>query len=199
MTEVAQYCRDKQPIMISRKIACGLLWFSSLIVFWYSPALALTGDLTNDASDIVKKYVLLDKQGVRLQAFSYESIRPYIYWEQEPAWGQVVVIKDYTVNDDVRDWKILSSTEAIIPVTFQIIGIMHWEAATFLSEPRKETIEFHVKAELNHWRIIAPMFPPHVGRKRLINFVRGAILEENDENKKSVLEHLKTSLGNAKS
>ena len=111
----------------------------------------------------------------------------------------MVVIEDYAVNDDVREWKIVSSTEAIIPVTFQVVGIMHWEAATFLSEPRKETIEFHVKAELNHWRIIAPMFPPHVGRKRLIDFVRAVILEEDDENQKAILQRLRTSLGNAKS
>lgn len=185
--------------MIARKIACGLFWLCSLTVFLSSPALALTGDITNDPADIVKKYVLLDKRGVRLQALSHESVRPYVDWGEEPPWGQVVVIENYRVNDDVREWKIVSSTEAIIPVTFQVVGIMHWEAATFLPEPQQETIKFRVKVVRNHWKIVAPMFPPHVGRKRLIDFVRAGILEEDDENQKAILQRLRTSLGNAKS
>jgi hypothetical protein len=43
------------------------------------------------------------------------------------------------------------------------------------------------------------MFPPHVGRKRLIDFVRAAILGEKNENRKAVLQQLRTLLGNAKS
>lgn len=177
----------------------GLLWLCSLTVFLSSPALAITGDLTNYPIDIVKKYLLLDKRGARLQALSYESVRPYVAWGEEPLWGQVVVIDGYTVSDDVRDWKIISSTEAVIPVTFQVVGIMHWEAVTFLSEPREETIRFRVKAILNHWRIVGPMFPPHVGKKRLIDFVHALILKEDDESRKNVLQRLRTSLGNAKS
>ena len=199
MNEIIQHWRDNRPIMIARKIACGLFWLCSLTVFLSSPALALTGDITNDPADIVKKYVLLDKRGVRLQALSYESVRPYVDWGEEPPWGQVVVIENYRVNDDVREWKIVSSTEAIIPVTFQVVGIMHWEAATFLPEPQQETIKFRVKVVRNHWKIVAPMFPPHVGRKRLIDFVRAVILEEDDENQKAILQRLRTSLGNAKS
>ena len=199
MNEIIQHWQDNRPIMIAWKRACGLFWLCSLTVFLSSPALALTGDITNDPADIVKKYVLLDKRGARLQALSYESVRPYVDWGEEPPWGQVVVIENYRVNDDVREWKIVSSTEAIIPVTFQVVGIMHWEAATFLPEPREETIKFRVKVVQNHWKIVAPTFPPHVGRKRLIDFVRAVILEEDDENQKAILQRLRTSLGNAKS
>ncbi len=164
-----------------------------------SNVFALTGDLTNDPADIVKKYLSLDKRGARLQAMSYEAVRPYVAWEEEPTWGQVVVILDYTVSDDVREWEIVSSTEAVIPVTFQVVGVMHWEAATFLPEQREETIWVRVRAVLNHWRITAPMFPPHVGRKRLMDFVRQAMLEETNEERKDVLQRLRASLGNAKS
>ncbi len=163
------------------------------------PAWALTGDLTNDPTDIIKKYLSLDKRGVRLEALSYESVRPYVAWEEEPPWGQVMVVGDYSISDDVKDWEIISSTEAIIPVTFQVLGVMHWEAATFLPERREETILVHVRAVLNHWRIIAPMFPPHVGRKRLMDFVRAAMLEETDEGRKEALQRLRTSIGNLKS
>jgi len=160
---------------------------------------ALTGDLTNDPADIVKKYLSLDKRGVRLQALSYESVRPYVAWGEEPPWGQVVVVGDYSVSDDVEEWDIISSTEAVIPVTFQILGVMHWEAATFLPERREETILFRVRAVLNHWRIIDPMFPPHVGRKRLMDFVRAAMLEETNKERKEALRRLRTLIGNSKS
>ena len=199
MNEITEHWQGNRPIMTLWKIVYGLFWLCSLNVFLSNPALALTGDLTNDPAGIIKKYLSLDKRGVRLQALSYESVRPYVDWGEEPPWGQVVVIEDYTVNDDVREWKIVSSTEAIIPVTLQVAGIMHWETATFLSEPRKKMIKFRVKAVLNHWRIVAPMFPPHVGRKRLIDFVRAMILEEDDENRKDVLRRLRNSLRNAKS
>ena len=134
-----------------------------------------------------------------MQALSYEAVRPYVAWEEEPPWGQVVIVGDYEVSDDIKEWDIISSTEAVIPVTFQILGVMHWEAATFLPEEREETILFRVQAVLNHWRIIGPMFPPHVGRKRLKDFVRAAMLEETDEGRKAALERLSTSLENAKS
>jgi hypothetical protein len=164
-----------------------------------SHAFGLTGDLTNDPADIIKKYLSLDKRGVRLEALSYESVRPYVAWEEEPPWGQVVIIGDYVVSDDIEEWNIISSTEAVIPVTFQILGVMHWEAATFLPEQREETILFRVRAVFNRWRIIGPMFPPHVGRKRLKDFVRAAILEEADEGRKEILQRLSISLGNTKS
>ncbi len=164
-----------------------------------SQAFGLTGDLINDPADTVKKYLSLDKRGARLQALSYETVRPYVEWEEEPSWGQVVVILEYTVNDDVREWEIISSTEAVIPVTFQVVGVMHWEAATFLPERREETVWVRVRAVLNGWRITAPMFPPHVGRKRLIDFVRQAMFEETNEERKNVLQRLRTSLKDAKS
>lgn len=164
-----------------------------------SDTFALTGDLTNDPADIVKKYLSLDKRGARLEALSYETVRPYVAWEDEPPWGQVVVILEYTVSDDVREWEIVSSTEAVIPVTFQVVGVMHWESATFLPERREETVLVRVRAVLNRWKITEPMFPPHVGRKRLIDFVRNAILEEKNKERKEVLQRLRTSLGNAKS
>jgi hypothetical protein len=178
-------------------LAFGLVCTLSPIVC-STKAYGLIGDLTNDPAEMVRKYLSLDKRGARLQALSYETVRPYVVWEEEPSWGQVVVILEYTVNDDVREWDIVSSTEAVIPVTFQVVGFMHWEAATFLPERREETVWVRVRAVLNRWRITAPMFPPHVGRKRLIDFVRQAILDETNEERKDVLQRLRTSLKDAK-
>jgi len=181
-----------------RLLGIGILIACSILVY-SSQAFGLTGDLTNDPADIVKKYLSLDKRGARLEALSYEAVRPYVEWREEPSWGQVVVILEFAVSDDVREWEIVSSTEAIIPVTFQVVGVMHWESATFLPEPREETVFVRVRAVLNRWRISGPMFPPHVGRKRLIDFVRQAMLEEPNEERQEVLERLRTSLKNADS
>ncbi len=188
-------CRTSIPTTV---LAFVLVCTLSTVVC-SSQAFGLTGDLINDPADTVKKYLSLDKRGARLQALSYETVRPYVEWEEEPSWGQVVVILGYMVNDDVQEWEIVSSTEAVIPVTFQVVGVMHWEAATCLPERREETVWVRVRAVLNRWRITAPMFPPHVGRKRLIDFVRQAILEETNEKRKVVLERLRTSLKDAKS
>ena len=77
------------------------------------PVLSLTGDLTNDPAQVIKKYLSLDKRGVRLTAHTYEAVKPYVAWEQEePAWKRFVVIRDYSVIDDVTQWDIVSSTEA---------------------------------------------------------------------------------------
>jgi len=188
-------CRTSIPTTV---LAFVLVCTLSTVVC-SSQVYGLTGDLIHDPADTVKKYLSLDKRGARLQALSYETVRTYVEWEEEPSWGQVVVILGYTVNDDVQEWEIVSSTEAVIPVTFQVVGVMHWEAATFLPERREETVWVRVRAVLNRWRITAPMFPPHVGRKRLIDFVRQAILEETNEKRKVVLQRLRMSLKDAKS
>ena len=87
------------------------------------PVLSLTNDLTNDPAKVIDKYLSLDKRGVRLAAHSYESIKPYVAWEQEePVWKRFVVIRDYAVSDDVTQWDVVSSTEAFIPVTFPGVG-----------------------------------------------------------------------------
>ncbi len=193
--QILRDCRTSIPTTV---LAFVLVCTLSTVVC-SSQAFGLTGDLINDPADTVKKYLSLDKRGARLQALSYETVRSYVEWEEEPSWGQVVVILGYTVNDDVKEWEIVSSTEAVIPVTFQVVGVIHWEAATFLPERREETVWVRVRAVLNRWRITAPMFPPHVGIKRLIDFVRQAILEETNEKRKVVLQRLRTSLKDAKS
>ncbi|RMH06019.1 MAG: hypothetical protein D6704_08235 [Nitrospirae bacterium] len=162
-------------------------------------AFGLTTDLTNDPAQVVRKYLSLDKRGARLLAQSWEVLKPYISWTDEPVWGQVVVITDFTVADDVTQWNILNSLEAVIPVRFRVVGIMQWETATFLKEPRVEAIGVHIKAIENHWRIVGPQFPPHVGRKRLADFVRAALLEETRPDRRARLERLWNALEQAPS
>ena len=161
------------------------------------PAVGLTGDLTNDPADVIKKYLSLDHRGARLTAPSYESVRPYVAWDEEPTWEHFVVIREFSVNDDVTQWNVVSSTEAVIPVTFQVLGIVDWETATFVPDPREEIHAVRIRAVDNRWRMIEPMFPPHVGHKRVMNFVKDVALQERDETRIRVLETLRSDVEKA--
>ena len=156
--------------------------------------LAFTGEIDGDPSQVVDKYLSLDKRGARLAAHSQEVLTPYVSWIEEPAWGRIVVISKYHVIEDVTQWEILTDTEMLIPVTFDVIGVMYWETATFLPQSQVALEYFHVKAIHERWRIVAPQLPPHVGQKRLIDFIRLTQLEESLEPKKMMLQHLREQL-----
>ena len=84
----------------------GKAWLGVLLgglFFLLSPSnlFGLTGDLTNDPVKVIEKYLSLDQRGARLEARTSEVLKPYIAWTEEPAWGQVVVISDYTVAQDL--------------------------------------------------------------------------------------------------
>lgn len=161
------------------------------------PAVGLTGDLTNDPADVIKKYLSLDHRGARLTAPSYESVRPYVAWDEEPTWEHFVVIREFAVNDDVTQWNVVSSTEAVIPVTFQVLGIVDWETATFVPKPGEEVHAVRIRAVDNRWRMIEPMFPPHVGHKRVMNFVKDVALQERDDTRIRLLETLRADVEKA--
>lgn len=159
--------------------------------------LGLIGDIRHDPADILDKYMSLDKKGARLEASSLEVLKPYRAWTDEPAWGQVVVITEFKVSHDITEWEVIGSQEAKIPVTFQVVGAMHWESATFLLEPRNETIFFRVRAYEKQWKIVEPMILPHVGIKRLQDFVRYALLHEEGAERRDRLQTLLESLKDA--
>jgi hypothetical protein len=88
--------------------------------------------------------------------------------------------------------------EVVIPVTFQVIGSVYLETAGFVPEIETEEIRFRVKAVKNRWRIIEPMLPPHVGQKRMMNFVREAWMKETDPVKRDSLGLLQSELRKVK-
>ena len=168
-----------------------------LLLLASSPVFGLSTDITNDPSKVVEKYLSLDKRGARLNALSYEALKPYTDWGEEPAWGQVVVITRYLVPKDVERWEVISPVEAVIPVTYHLVGVVHWEAATFLSEIREETIPIRIKAVDSQWKIISPPFPPHVGRKRLMDFVKDAQASKPTKEQGQKLKRLREALEKA--
>ncbi len=163
-----------------------------------SLASAQTGSLKHSPADVVKRYLALDYKGARLDAMSVETVAPYTSWNEEPAWGRVVVTREFAVAEQYRQWEIIDRMEVIIPVTFQVIGSVYLETAGFVQEVETEEIRFRVKAVRNRWMIVEPMLPPHVGQKRMMNFVRDAWMKETDPVKRDSLGLLQSELRKVK-
>jgi hypothetical protein len=159
---------------------------------------AQTGSIVHDPTDMVDKYLELDIKGVRLDAISQEALAPYITWKDEPIWGRTVVVTSYQVINDFKQWTVISQTEAVIPVEYKVLGSVYWEKASFLPEPQVERVGFRVKIVGDRWRIAEPILPPHIGQKRMINYVRQALLDEKDQTKAGTLETLLDDLKKAK-
>ena len=188
--------RQHERHTMRESVRMSLYLVSVTIGAWLlsSSALGLTGDLTNDPAGVINKYLSLDKRGARLTAQSYEAVAPYAAWEDEPVWDHLVVIRDYAVADDVTQWDIVSGTEARIPVTFQVLGAVRWETATFMPAPREDVVFIRIRAVNNYWKMVEPPFPPHVGRQRLMDFVKDAIVHEDNEDRVTTLRRLKDDL-----
>lgn len=161
-------------------------------------AWAQTGGLSHSPADIVKKYFELDQKGAKLDSASFETLAPYRSWDSEPVWGKIIVIRGFSVAEHHRDWEVVDRLEVVIPVTFQVIGAVYLETAGFLPEPSVEQIRVRVKSVKNRWRIIEPVLPPHVGQKRMINFVKEAWVKETEPAKRESLAVLQDELRKAK-
>ena len=167
-----------------------LLCVLGIVVFSASSLQAIGGHITEDPTKILQKYLSLDKKGVRLEAHSWQVVRPFVAWLEEPVWGHVVVISQYEVVDDVSQWEILGVLDAKIPVMFEVLGTMHWESVTFVPNSHREIQYFQLKAVGDRWQIVGPQLPPHVGRQRLVDFVRWAEVNESMPERKTLLNSL---------
>jgi len=175
-------------------ILCQLL----ALVLSAGDGLAQTASIKHSPADVVKRYVTLDYKGARLDAMSVETVAAYTSWNEEPAWGHVVVTRGFVVAEHYRQWEVIDRLEIVIPVTFQVIGSVYLETAGFVQDVQTEEVRFRVKAFNNRWKIVEPMFPPHVGQKRMVNFVREALLKETDPAKRDRLGVLQDELRKAK-
>ena len=170
----------------------------ALLVGIEDAAWAQTGALSRSPAEIVKKYFELDQKGAKLDSMSFEALAPYRSWDTEPVWGKVIVIRDFSVAEHYRDWEVVDRLEVVIPVTFQVIGSVYLETAGFLPETAVEEVHVRVKSIKNRWRIIEPVLPPHVGQKRMLNFVKEAWVKETEPAKRESLAALQSELRKAK-
>ena len=175
-------------------ILCQLI----ALVLSTGDGLAQTGSLKHSPADVVKRYLALDNKGARLDAISVEAVATYTSWNEEPVWGHVVVTRGFVVAEQYRQWEVIDSLEVVIPVTFQIIGSVYLETAGFVQQVETEEVRFRVKGVKNRWKIVEPMLPPHVGQKRMANFVREAWMKETDPAKRDRLGTLQDELRKVK-
>lgn len=189
--------RLRQQTRIADLRRGAILAFAALLVA-VGETLAQSGASSHPPTEILRRYVALDQRGARLNAASFETLVPYIDWRQEPAWGRVVVVQDATIPEDYRQWQIVDKLEVVIPVTFRVLGSVYLETGAFVADDTVEEVRFRVRVRQGKWRIIEPVIPPHVGLKRMINFVREAQLQEADDTKRSTLVALESSLRKAK-
>jgi hypothetical protein len=183
---------------IVRSNSSILLILLALLVITPTIGLAQTGSLMSSPAEVVKRYLGLDKKGARLDSMSVDAVLPYTSWKEEPLWGRAVVTEDFVVAEDYRQWEVVDRMEVVIPVTFHVMGSVYFETAGFVWEPGTEEVRFRVKAIKNRWKIVDPMLPPHVGPKRMVNFVREAWLKETDSEKRAALARLQEELRKAK-
>jgi hypothetical protein len=163
-------------------------------IFLSSDGWAQTGALVKDPALVLKKYLELDHKGARLHSLAWESQRPYVGWKEEPVWGQLVVVSGYEVIEEIGQWNVKDNLDVVIPVEYKVLGSLYLEKAVFLSEPRVDRIGFRVKAVNGMWRVVEPMIPPHVGQKRIMNYVKQAIVEETDRSRLAALTALRDEL-----
>jgi hypothetical protein len=159
---------------------------------------AQTGGLSHSPAEIVKKYFELDQKGAKLDSMSFDTLAPYRGWDTEPVWGKVIVIRGFAVAEHHRDWEVVNRLEVVIPVTFEVLGSVYLETAGSLPEASVEEIRVRVKSVKNRWRIIEPVLPPHVGQKRMINFVKEAWVKETEPAKRESLAALQSELRKVK-
>ena len=176
------------------KITFVILILAGLVVASPSASYALNRHITEDPTKTLGKFLALDKKGARLEATTWQVIEPYVDWKENLAWGHVVVISQFHIEDDVTKWEILSGLEAKIPVMFDVLGTMHWESVTFVPDVHRERHLFHIKAVYDRWQVLDPQLPPHVGRQRMIDFVRWNELNEPGASKKALFASLRQQL-----
>jgi hypothetical protein len=155
---------------------------------------AQTGALNKDPARILKKYLELDHKGARLNSMGWESQRPYVGWKEEPVWGQLVVVSGYEVIEDLDQWQVKDNLDVVIPVDYKVLGSLYLEKAVFLSDSHVDRIGFRVKAVNGLWRVVEPMIPPHVGQKRIMNYVKQAIVDETDRSRLDALTALRDDM-----
>jgi len=137
-------------------------------------------------------------KGVRLDATSFESVAGLVDWKEEPVWGKVIVINGFTVPDDFRQWEIVTKLEVLVPVEFRVLGVMYMNSAGFVPEQGTERLMVRLKVQGARWKIMEPIVPPHVGQKRMLNYVREALLQEKDGARQVALAALQAELRKAK-
>jgi hypothetical protein len=157
---------------VINKIAC----FVSFVLLIIGCSNVVIAD-EKSPEEIVKRYYMADFNGVRLHAGQDENIQQLIAWKHEPGWDYAFIVDKISIHNV----KQLSADEVIIEVRYHIIGI--WQGEDFFEFDFNEVIDFVLMREGEKWKIIEPIFPPHISPSAAIKHLENLILTEGAENK----------------
>ena len=149
---------------------------------WSVSGFAQTNAITHSPAKVVEKYFALDNKGVASMRLPLSAVANLVEWKEEPVWGKVIVINGFTVPDDFRKWEIVNRLEVWFPVEFQVLGSCIWIRPVLCRNRGRNRRGFASECKGgDRWKIVEPILPPHVGQKRVLNFVRQALFEEKTE------------------
>ncbi|GIW40254.1 MAG: hypothetical protein KatS3mg076_0831 [Candidatus Binatia bacterium] len=96
-----------------------------------------------------------DGFGARLAPSGWRKLAPYVGWEVEPAWDEIVVVSGYEVQP-ARS----TDAEATVPVRYSVLARVGGRGVVEKAE--EETLELRLLRLEGEWRIVGPPHPPHL-------------------------------------
>ena len=113
--------------------------------------LATTSVAVSSPSGIVQEYCQKDFDGVRLSSKTWQQVLPLITWEHEQGWDVVTGISEFKITSED-----ISGDSAKVQVQF-----------LNKSGSLDESIIIHLRNKSGQWKIVSPMYQPHVSQDLL--------------------------------
>lgn len=163
----------------------GWLGFGMGCILWAFPGGADSG-YPSTVKGVLEQFLAADADAAGLSPQTWPEIARYTTWPSSPAWDSFVVIDHYTLGKTLE-----GSTRAQATVIYQTLGRL---GEKFTSDPKPETVVFHLNKVNGQWKVDNPL-PPHVSfavmRKRLesANAANPKVKASNDE----VLNQIETA------
>ena len=143
----------KKQMNVNSRIYCFLLIVGILAINCNNVPAS-----NNDPINVVKKYIDSDLQGVRLSGETYNQIESLILWEHEPGWDQFFVSRNVNIRSST-----MHENQATVEVVYEVICIVSGNSLNRYHF--NELIEIHLTLIDGEWKIVKPIFPPHVSQQ----------------------------------
>lgn len=110
----------------------------------------------------VRRFCAADAMGARMIAGQWREVGELVAWPFDPAWDRVVSITGYRIGST----EALDDGQVNVEVDYAVVG--ETTSTGFEAGAHVERVTFLLdSAGDNHWRIVAPLVPPHVFGHRL--------------------------------
>jgi len=113
--------------------------------------LATTSIAGGSPKDTVLEYCQKDFDGIRLSSKTWQQVVPLITWEHEAGWDSVTGVSAFELTSEE-----ISGNQATVQVQF-----------TDKFGSLGERINFNLREEDGRWKIVSPVYQPHVSQALL--------------------------------